>query len=103
MAAVISPALPALAPTATDAEPLALLQDNPAFAVVSDPELERWITSVRRQANVPCAALSLIDGQRQVVRVVGVAAGSPEPVNEIPSGASLQQYLLGPVTGAGTG
>jgi diguanylate cyclase (GGDEF)-like protein len=103
MAAVMTPALPALAPSANDGEPLALLQDNPAFAVVSDPELERWIASVRRQANVPCAALALVDGNRQIVRVVGAAAGSPEPVNAIPSTASLERYLLGPVTDAESG
>src|SRR5580658_3576477 len=103
MAAVMTPALSALAPTATDGEPLALLQDNPAFAVVSDPELERWIASVRRQANVPCAALALVDGNRQIIRVVGSAAGSPEPINAIPSTASLERYLLGPVADGATG
>jgi diguanylate cyclase (GGDEF)-like protein len=103
MAAVMTPALPALASAATDGEPLALLHDNPAFTVVSDPELERWISIVRRQADVPCAALSLIDDNRQIVRVVGACAGSPEPVNAIPSAASLEQYLLGPVTDGETG
>jgi diguanylate cyclase (GGDEF)-like protein len=103
MAAVMTPALPALAATATDGEPLALLQDNPAFTVVSDPELERWIAIVRRQANVPCAALALVDGKRQIVRVVGTCAGSPEPVNAIPSAASLERYLLGPLTDGETG
>jgi diguanylate cyclase (GGDEF)-like protein len=103
MVAVLSPAPPALASTANDGEHWALLQDDPAFAAASDPELERWIGIACRQANVPCAALSLMAGSRQIVRVVGVAAGSPEPISEIPSTASLERYLLGPVTEADTG
>lgn len=103
MVAVLSPALPALAATANDGEHWDLLQDDPAFAATSDPELERWIGIACRQANVPCAALSLMAGSRQIVRVVGVAAGSPEPVTELPSTASLERYLLGPVTEADTG
>lgn len=79
-----------------DREHVALLRDDPAFAAVPDPDLERWISSVQRQTNVACAALSLVDGARQIIRVVGEAAGSPRPVSELTSSVSLADYLLGP-------
>src|SRR5579862_3873228 len=98
MAAVLTPAAPLIVTDPPDGEHVALLRDNPAFAAVPDPALERWIATVRRQANVPCAALSLIEGSRQIVRVSGEASGSPKPTVEISSAASLQEYLLGPAT-----
>ncbi len=74
MDALRTPA-PVASDFAADDEQGLVLQDDPAFAAVSDPELERWIGIVRRQANVACAALSLSDGSRQIIRVAGPAAG----------------------------
>jgi diguanylate cyclase (GGDEF)-like protein len=83
-------------------EHVALLRDDTAFNAVADPDLERWITAVQRQTNVACAALSLVDGARQVIRVIGKSARSPKRVNELTSRVSLQEYLLGPsVTSTG--
>jgi diguanylate cyclase (GGDEF)-like protein len=96
MAAVMTSAADAFASTQDDRERVVLLRDDPAFSAVPDPELERWISAVQRQTNVACAALSLVDGGRQVIRVVGAAAGSPRPVSELTSSVSLADYLLGP-------
>jgi diguanylate cyclase (GGDEF)-like protein len=96
MVAVMTSATDAFASTQDDREQVALLRDDPAFSAVPDPELERWISAVQRQTNVACAALSLVDGGRQVIRVVGEAAGSPRPVSELTSSISLADYLLGP-------
>lgn len=82
--------------SADDREQAALLRDDSAFNAVPDPELERWIAAIQRQANVACAALSLVDGARQVIRVIGAAAASPKAVNELTSSVSLGDYLLGP-------
>jgi hypothetical protein len=82
-----------------DREQAALLRDDAAFNAVPDPELERWIAAIQRQANVACAALALVDGPRQVIRVIGAAAGSPKSVNELTSTVSLADYLLGPSIG----
>ena len=79
-----------------DREQAALLQDDPAFAAVSDPELERWIGTVRRQANVAYAALSLSDGSRQIIRVIGPAVDSRVRVSEVTGDVSVRDYLLGP-------
>jgi diguanylate cyclase (GGDEF)-like protein len=96
MVAVMTSAADAFASTQDDREQVTLLRDDPAFSAVPDPELERWISAVQRQTNVACAALSLVDGGRQVIRVVGEAAGSPRPVSELTSSVSLADYLLGP-------
>ena len=76
-------------------EPLALLREDPAFAAASDPELERWIATARRQTDVSCVALSLVRGPRQIVRVVGEASGAPERVSELSSSVPLEQFVLG--------
>ncbi len=96
MVAVMTSATDAFASAQDDREQVALLRDDPAFTARPDPDLERWISSVQRQTNVACAALSLVDGARQVIRMVGTAAGSPQPVCELTSSVSLADYLLGP-------
>jgi hypothetical protein len=96
MVAVMTSATDAFASAQDDREQVALLRDDPAFTAVPDLDLERWINSVQRQTNVACAALSLVDGARQIIRVVSEAAGSPRPVCELTSSVSLADYLLGP-------
>ena len=96
MVAVMTSATDAFASAQDDREQVALLRDDPAFSAIPDPDLERWISSVQRQTNVACAALSLVDGARQIIRMVGEAAGSPRPVCELTSSVSLADYLLGP-------
>ncbi|HTC44417.1 MAG TPA: hypothetical protein VK696_05150, partial [Steroidobacteraceae bacterium] len=70
----MTPATAELAPTGTEREQVTLLRDDPAFSAVCDPELERWIATARRQADAACVALSLVDGTRQVIRMVGDTA-----------------------------
>ncbi len=96
MVAVMTSATDAFASAQDEREHVALLRDDPAFAAVPDPELERWIAAVQRHTNVACSALSLVDGARQVIRVVGEAPGSPRPLSELTSSVSLADYLLGP-------
>ncbi len=79
-----------------DREQVALLREDPAFTAVPDAELERWVGAVQRQTNVACAALALVDGARQVIRVVGEAVSAPQPVSELTASLSLGDYLLGP-------
>ena len=97
MVALSTPAPISITSTA-DEEPGVALRDDPAFAAVSDSELERWIGIVRRQANVAYAALSLSDGTRQIVRVLGLTTGLPVRVSELAEEVSLEDYLLGPTT-----
>jgi diguanylate cyclase (GGDEF)-like protein len=96
MAAVMTPATAELAPTGTEREQVTLLRDDPAFSAVCDPELERWIATARRQADAACVALSLVDGTRQVIRMVGDTASAGERVVDLVSRVSLEDYLLGP-------
>jgi diguanylate cyclase (GGDEF)-like protein len=96
MAAVMTPATAELTPTGNEREQVTLLRDNIAFSAVSDPELERWIATARRQADAACVALSLLDGGRQIIRMVGDTARARERVTEILSRISLEDYLLGP-------
>jgi diguanylate cyclase (GGDEF)-like protein len=93
------PSSPAANPSvAEELERVAMLRDDPAFAAIGDPGLERWLTAALRQTRVSCAALCLIDGARQVIRMVGEAAGPLDPVKEVPSDVVMQDYLLGPAT-----
>jgi diguanylate cyclase (GGDEF)-like protein len=96
MAAVLIPATAELTPTGEEREQVALLRDDTAFSAVCDPELERWIATARRQADAACVALSLVDGTRQVIRIVGDTASARERVIELSSSVSLEEYLLGP-------
>jgi diguanylate cyclase (GGDEF)-like protein len=96
MAAVMTPATAELTPTGNAREQVTLLRDNSAFSAVCDPELERWIATARRQADAACVALSLVDGVRQIIRLVGECATAVERVAEISSCVSLEDYLLGP-------
>src|SRR5580658_7453966 len=96
MAAVMTPATAELTPTGDEREQVTLLRDDTAFSAVSDPELERWIATARRQADAACVALSLLDGGRQIIRMVGDTARARERVTEILSRISLEDYLLGP-------
>jgi diguanylate cyclase (GGDEF)-like protein len=98
MVAATTPAV-TLTPAADEGEQVALLRDDPAFAAVPDPALEHWITSVRRQANVACAALSLSDAERQIIRTAGPAAGPPVWVSEVAASMSLETYLRSPSGG----
>ncbi|MEJ0005275.1 MAG: EAL domain-containing protein [Steroidobacteraceae bacterium] len=100
MAAVMNPAADAVTPTQDDRAQVALLRDDAAFNLARDPELERWIAAVHRQVNVACAALSLADGARQIIRVVGESPTSPKLVDELTSSVSLGDYLLGPTVAA---
>jgi diguanylate cyclase (GGDEF)-like protein len=97
MAAVMTDSLPEMPATPDEGDYLALLREDPAFAAGSDPELERWIATARRQADVSCAALSLVHGPRQVIRLVGEARGTTERVCEVSSAVPLEDYLLGTV------
>ena len=92
----MTPATAELAPTGTEREQVTLLRDDPAFSAVCDPELERWIATARRQADAACVALSLVDGTRQVIRMVGDTASAGERVVDLVSRVSLEDYLLGP-------
>ena len=87
---------PVASDSAAEDEQGVVLQDDPAFAAVSDPELERWIGIVRRQANVAYAALSLSDGSRQIIRVIGPTVDLPVRVSEVSGDVSVRDYLLGP-------
>lgn len=95
MAAVMTVPLKETPPTPDEGEYLALLGDDTAFAAGADPELERWIATARRQADVNCVALSLVRGPRQIVRLVGEARGAAERVCEVSSAVPLEDYLLG--------
>ena len=86
----------AQASTQDDREQVALLRDDPAFMAVPDADLERWIAAAQRQTNVACAALALVDGARQIIRVMGEAASAPKAVTELTSSLSLGDFLLGP-------
>jgi len=96
MAAVMTPLTAELTPPGQERERVTLLRDNSAFSAVGDPELERWIATARRQADAACVALSLVDGVRQIIRMVGDAPNTGERVAEISSCVSLEDYLLGP-------
>jgi diguanylate cyclase (GGDEF)-like protein len=96
MAAVMTPSTAELTPAGNEREQVTLLRDNSAFSAVCDPELERWIATARRQADAACVALSLVDGGRQIIRLVGECATAVERVAEISSCVSLEDYLLGP-------
>ena len=100
MVAVMTPPPAELASAPDESEHVALLRDDTAFTAAPDPDLDRWIAAVQRQTNVACAALSLVDGARQVIRVIGKSAGSPKLLNELTSSVSLEDYLLGPSTTA---
>ncbi len=100
MVAVMTSPPAASASAPEEDQPAALLRDDAAFTAVPDADLDRWIAAVRRQTNVACAALSLVDGARQVIRVIGRSAGSPKRVNELTSSVSLEDYLLGPTATA---
>jgi diguanylate cyclase (GGDEF)-like protein len=95
MAAVMTSPLAEIPPSPDEREQLALLRDDPAFMATSDPELERWIATARRQTDVSCVALSLIRGPRQIIRMVGEAGGATERVCEVSSAVPLADYLLG--------
>jgi diguanylate cyclase (GGDEF)-like protein len=95
MAAVMTPSTAELTPAANSGEQITLLRDNSAFSAVCDPELERWVATARRQADAACVALSLVDGVRQIIRLVGESANAVERVAEISSCVSLEDYLLG--------
>ena len=75
---------------------LILLREDGAFAPASDPELERWMATARRQADVSCVALCLVRGPRQIIRLVGETPRANERVREISSAVPLADYLLGP-------
>jgi len=81
-----------------DGDRVALLRDDSAFTAVPDPALERWLTAVQRQAGVPCAALSLMESARQIIRLVDGALGSPGRTCEIAATGSLEDYLRGPLS-----
>ncbi|HEY1898820.1 MAG TPA: GGDEF domain-containing protein [Steroidobacteraceae bacterium] len=98
MVAVITPASATITPVPDDGEQLAPLRGDTAFAVVADPELERWIAIVRRQANAACAALALFDGSRQVIRVAGPAMGLPGRTSEVAQTVALEGYLRDPAS-----
>ena len=76
MVAVMTSATDAFPSVQDEREHVALLRDDPAFAAVPDPELERWIGAVQRQTDVACAALSLVDGARQIMRQMAEATRS---------------------------
>src|ERR1700728_3928016 len=107
MAAVITTPLAEFPPPPDDdREHLVLLREDPAFEAASDPELERWIATARRQTDVSCVALSLVRGPRQIIRMVGETSGAHQRVCEISSVVPLADYLLGtklPYPGEGHG
>jgi diguanylate cyclase (GGDEF)-like protein len=99
MAAVITSGI-APAPAPEVPEQIALLRYDAAFCADADPELERWIAVAQRHTGAACAALSLSDGSRQIIRSMD-RTGAHAPVCEVPGDVSLEQYLLGPAPGPG--
>ncbi len=95
MAAVMTDSLAEVPTTPNEGDHLAQLREDMAFAAAADPELERWIATARRQADVSCVALSLTHGPRQIIRLVGEARGMTERVREVSSAIPLEDYLLG--------
>lgn len=98
MAAVMTPLTAEVTYTHDDPEHVSPLFDDTSFIASTDPQLERWIATARRQTDVSCVALSLIRGTRQIIRLMGEASGLTERVSEVPSGACLEDYLLGSTT-----
>jgi len=83
---------------------LALLRSDHALEAVSDPTLDRWVATVRRQTRVVHAALALVHGARQVVRVASDEPGTPaERVTELACDLSLETYLRGLTAGGQSG
>jgi diguanylate cyclase (GGDEF)-like protein len=97
MVAVMNPARAAPTTVADEGARIALLQDDPAFTISADPPLERWLVAIRRQAGVPCAALALTQGSRQIIRLADGAPGTPARVSEIAADQSLEGALRGPL------
>jgi diguanylate cyclase (GGDEF)-like protein len=95
MAAVMTASRSEIPDIRDEGDCLALLREDAAFAASSDPELERWIATARRQSDVNCVALSLVRGSRQIIRLVGEATTTAERVCEVSSAVPLQDYLLG--------
>jgi diguanylate cyclase (GGDEF)-like protein len=81
---------------ADEGDRVALLQDDTAFTAVPDPAIERWLAAVIRQAGAPCAALSLREGARQIIRLVDGALGSPVRTCKVAADESLEGHLRGP-------